>query len=89
MPNSTPISFPLADSSSEFGLHRTHRADRLLSTWRISRRLVRHVIFGVAMVLQLDVPALGALALGGHAVFVRGDAGVDEEGEVDEAIGGG
>lgn len=50
---------------------------------------MRHVIFGVAMVLQLDVPALGALALGGHAVFVRGDAGVDEEGEVDEAIGGG
>lgn len=49
---------------------------------------MRYVIFWVAVVLQLNVALLGAFALGGHAVFVRGDAGVDEEGEVDEAGGG-
>ncbi len=48
---------------------------------------MRCVVFGMAMVLQLDVAPLRAFALGGHTVFVRGDAGIDEEGKVDEAGG--
>lgn len=38
------------------------------------------------MVLKLDVSAFGAVALGGHAVLVGGDAGVDEEDEVDDSV---
>ena len=45
------------------------------------------MVFWVAMVLQLDVSPLCAFAHGFHAVLVRGDAGVDEEDEVDEAVG--
>ena len=39
----------------------------------------------MAMILQLDVSSLGALALGFHAVLVRGDAGVDEKDEMDDS----
>ena len=40
----------------------------------------------MAMVLKLYISALGAVALGGHAVLVGGDAGVDEEDEVDDSV---
>ena len=44
------------------------------------------MIFRMAMVLQFDVSSLGAFTLGFHAVLVRGDAGVDEEDEVDDSM---
>ena len=43
------------------------------------------MVFWVAMVLQLDVPALGAGELCLFTVLVGGNAGVDEEGHVDES----
>ena len=67
-------------------LHWTDRAQRsFLVAGRVRRRLLRRVLLRMTMVLQLDVASLGALALGFHAVLVRGDAGVDEEDEVDDS----